>query len=63
VVTAQAPSVEADQLLYAPDSSAIFAINRRPDGGMSLMRLDSTNLAVASRREYQETRTVLLLAR
>jgi len=67
--TARAENVDVVQFLWAPDSSAIFTLSvLSPTGSglerahMILMRLDSSTLAVAARREYNSPRTILLLA-
>jgi hypothetical protein len=67
--TARAADVDVVQFLWAPDSSAIFTISVLSQAGSDLdrthtilMRLDSSTLAVAARREYNSPRTILLLA-
>ncbi len=62
-VTAAGRNLDFDQALYAPDGSALYLTSMLPNSHMVLMRLDSTNLAVAARREFTEARTILPLAR
>jgi len=69
-VIAQAPSVDAGQLRFAPDGSALYATILLTDGvefanqaHMVLLRLDTSTLAMADRREFTSPRDILLLAR
>ncbi len=66
-VTADRRGLDLGQILYAPDSTALFATSWSDgkDGQRRtvVLRLDPSNLATAAQREFIGFRWLLLLAR
>ncbi len=68
ILTAQVPNLDVDRFFYAPDGSALYAttltkgVATLNQAHLVLLRLDPSALAVAARREFNEPRTILVLA-
>ncbi len=69
ILVAQVPNLDVERVLYAPDGSALYATTLLTNGvstvnraHLVLLRLDPSTLAVAARREFNEPRTILMLA-
>jgi len=64
---ADLPGVDAPWAVFAPDGSALYGMTwvSNTDGSTrsTLLRFDARTLAVATRREFTGSRTVVILAR
>jgi len=66
-LTAELPSVDVPWAVFAPDGSALYGMTWVRDTGgntrSTLLRFDAQSLAVAARREFIGSRSVMILAR